>query len=142
MALFIDILIIVLIGVMITYAVILNSKLKTFRNAQNEMATLVGQLNDAISRAQTSVEALKGTALAEEGRLDALIRKSRPLADELTILTESGENLADRIERGLVPPGGRLNAASDDDDQEDDAAPEADVPEAENEMLAALKKVR
>ena len=75
MALFIDILIIVLIGVMITYAVILNSKLKTFRNAQNEMATLVGQLNDAISRAQTSVEALKGTALAEEGRLDALCRR-------------------------------------------------------------------
>ncbi|PHZ83345.1 DUF6468 domain-containing protein [Paremcibacter congregatus] len=142
MALFIDILIIVLIGVMITYAIILNSKLKTFRNAQNEMATLVGQLNDAISRAQTSVEALKGTALAEEGRLDALIRKSRPLADELTILTESGENLADRIERGLVPPGGRLNEASDDDDQEDDTVSEADVPEAENEMLAALKKVR
>lgn len=143
MALFLDIFIIILIGIMITYAIILNNKLKSFRNAQNEMAELVGQLNGAISRAQTSIEALKEAAVAEEGRLDILIRKSRPLADELTILTESGANLADRIEKGLVPASGRGEDGPDRMPQLplEDEFDMADGEE-ENEMLEALKKVR
>jgi len=103
MDLVIDIVIILLVSVMIIYAIILNKKLQTFRNAQEEMASLVDQLNVAIVRAQTSVESLKKAAQTEEGRLESLVKKSRLLADELEIITESGSNLADRIERGLVP---------------------------------------
>ncbi|MBL4612576.1 MAG: hypothetical protein JKY91_02425 [Emcibacter sp.] len=46
---------------------------------------------------------MKKTVLTEEDRLDRLVTKSRLLVDELQIITESGSNLADRIERGLVP---------------------------------------
>jgi len=131
MELALDIVIIVLIAVMIGYSVVLNIKLRTFRNAQNEMATLIGQLNDAVSRAQLSVDVLKKAALTEEVRLKDLITKSRLLADELEIITESGSNLADRIERGLVPAEGITeyeNSALED--------------EEDNEMLETLKKVR
>ncbi len=126
-----DIVIIIMIAVMISFAVILNAKLKRFRNAQNEMAALVAQLNGAITRAQSSVETLKKTAQIEEGRLKDLVVKSRLLADELSIITESGTNLADRIERGLVP----VEQLDDDTDAEIEY-------EEESEMLETLKKVR
>ncbi len=126
-----DIVIIIMIAVMISFAVILNAKLKRFRNAQNEMAALVAQLNGAITKAQSSVETLKKTAQIEEGRLKDLVLKSRLLADELSIITESGTNLADRIERGLVP----VERLDDDTDAETEY-------EEESEMLETLKKVR
>lgn len=141
MELALDIIIILLVVIMISYSVILNIKLKNFRNAQNEMATLVGQLNEAISKAQSSVQALKSAATREEARLEALIIKSRKLADELEFITESGTNLADRIERGLIPAesqiseqGNNFNPENTDDEHDSDAE--------ENEMLKALKNVR
>jgi len=143
-----DIVIIILIAVMIGYAVALNIRLKTFRNAQNEMTGLISQLNDAITRAQSSVEQLKQAALAEEGRLDSLTQKARLVADELEIITQSGSNLADRIERGLLPdPAG---AREDDmtspvEDREDAAGDDGaavDFSEEEREMLETLKRTR
>ncbi|MCK5423814.1 MAG: hypothetical protein KAI89_00470 [Emcibacter sp.] len=129
-----DIVIIVLIVIMIAYSVVLNIKLKTFRNAQNEMSTLIGQLNGAITGAQASVEILKKAALTEEVRLKELIVKSRLLADELEIITQSGSNLADRIERGLVPGQSTLET-------EESVAEDKDYVE-NDEMLETLKKVR
>lgn len=129
-----DIVIIVLIVIMIAYSVVLNIKLKTFRNAQNEMSALIGQLNGAITSAQASVEILKKAALTEEVRLKELIVKSRLLADELEIITQSGSNLADRIERGLVPGQSTLET-------EESVAEDEDYVE-NDEMLETLKKVR
>ncbi len=134
MELMLDIVIIVLIAIMIGYSVVLNIKLKTFRDAQNEMATLVVQLNDAVSRAQSSVETLKKAALIEETRLKELVIKSRQLADELEIITQSGSNLADRIEQGLVP--------AQNVPEHEEFAEEGEEYEEDNEMLETLKKVR
>lgn len=134
MALALDITIIILIVVMIGYSVVLNMKLKSFRNAYNEMTILIGQLNGAISGAQSSVEILKKTALDEEVRLKDLIVKSRMLADELEIITQSGSNLADRIERGLIPA---QNISENEPTHiEDETYGEDD------KMLETLKKIR
>ena len=138
MELALDILIIILIAVMISYSVVLNIKLKTFRNAQNEMASLIGQLNGSISQAKASVDILKKSALTEESRLKDLIVKSRLLADELEIITESGSNLADRIERGLVPAPKEPQFSAD---YEEVVSSDEDYEE-DNEMLATLKNVR
>lgn len=138
MELALDIIIIIMVAVMIFFAVTLNIKLKTFRNAQNEMAGLVGQLNEVVSKAQSSVAALKKTILTEEDRLERLVTKSRLLADELEIITESGSNLADRIERGLVPSRG----TQDQTEQWDDADQQEAEYEEDSEMLEALKKAR
>jgi len=134
MTLALDIVIIILVTVMIIYSVMLNIKLKAFRNSHSEMAGLIDRLNAAIFTAQSSVESLKNTALSEESRLESLIAKSRMLADELEIITESGSNLADRIERGLVPQ----QTAETDEDPADEELP----AEEDNEMLETLKKVR
>lgn len=134
MALTLDIIIIILVAVMIAYSVMLNTKLKAFRSSQNEMAGLIDQLNVAIFTAQTSVETLRETALSEEARLKSLIAKSRLLADELEIITESGSNLADRIEQGLVP---KQQPEIYEDQADEDIAGEED-----SEMLETLKKIR
>lgn len=148
MELVIDSVIIILIIVMISYAVVLNIKLKVFRNAQNEMANLVGKLNEAISQAQKGVDALKNAAQTEEVRLERLVTKSRLLADELEIIIQSGSSLADRIERGLIPEKNVTLQNFDADDDFDEArsgeeyAGEEMHDEEDNEMLETLKKVR
>ncbi len=133
MGLFLDIVIIVLVTVMIGYSVVLNIKLKTFRNTQNEMSALITQLNNIILQAQANIETLKKTAEKEEGRLKDLISKSRMLADELAIINESGSNLADRIERGLVPKPADETENFDTDDTGN---------EEDNELLESLKNIR
>jgi len=138
MTMALDILIIILIAIMITYSVLLNIKLKAFRNTQNEMASLIGQLNAAITRAQSSVEALKNAAVTEETRLEELIKNARLMADELEIITQSGSNLADRIERGLIPD----QATNTGQDNDEAGGFQDETVEADNEMLEALKKVR
>ena len=142
MELALDIVIIIMVAVMIFFAVVLNIKLKTFRNAQSEMAGLIGQLNEVVSRAQASVETLKKTVLTEEDRLDRLVTKSRLLVDELQIITESGSNLADRIERGLVPV---QKGEEPDDSLLEDEGQEPEYEEEyieDSEMLKTLKKIR
>lgn len=137
MTLALDIVIIILVAVMIAYSVILNIRLKSFRNSNDDMADLIEQLNDAIIVAQTSVETLKKTAVSKEARLESLIAKSRMLADELEIITESGSALADRIERGLIPeqhPG--IYQDENRHDEEDETC------EKGNKMLETLKTVR
>ena len=138
MELALDIVIIILIAIMIAYSVVLNIKLKTFRNAQNEMAGLIAQLNGSITQAQASVEILKKAAVTEEVRLKDLIKKSRMLADELEIITESGSNLADRIERGLIP----AQKGPSYDDVGEETGYEEDAYEADHEMLETLKNLR
>ncbi len=134
MELLLDIVIIILIAIMIAYSVALNGRLKAFRNIQNEMASLIAGLDKVILQAQNSVDSLKKTANVEEQKLKDLIAKSRMLADELEIITDSGSNLADRIERGLVP---RPEIIEDDGEIE----AKEDIEE-DSEMLKALKNTR
>ncbi|VAX03859.1 hypothetical protein MNBD_ALPHA03-87 [hydrothermal vent metagenome] len=143
MELVIDSVIIILIIVMISYAVVLNIKLKVFRNAQNEMANLVNKLNEAISQAQKAVDTLKKAAQTEEIRLEGLVTKSRFLADELEIIIQSGSNLADRIERGLIPAENVTLQNFDAEGHSDEDLSYAEMSDEEdNEMLETLKKVR
>jgi len=143
MELILDSVIILLIVVMISYAIMLNIKLKNFRSAQNEMARLVNNLNEAISRTQVGVETLKETALTEEARLESLITKSRFLADELEIIIQSGSGLADRIEAGLAPGANALQNDPGAENYTDEGHFDEEMgDEEDNEMLETLKKVR
>lgn len=148
MELALDFIIIILLGVMIGYMAILNFKLKAFRGAQDELAAAAGKLDHAIQLAQNSVEALKRAAVSEEVRLKGLIEKSQLLADELQIITESGSNLADRIEQGLVH---RPTHSSDDkvafrqehdEPQTDLISSDIEDDSGDSEMLETLRKIR
>jgi len=140
MAFVLDIIIIILITVMIGYSIVLNTKLKAFRNTQTEMAALIEKLNAAIGQAQTSIEKMKNTALSEETRLEGLFTKARMLADELEIITQSGSNLANRIEQGLFP---EKNGGDGGDGGDDFREEESETESEENsEMRETLKNIR
>jgi hypothetical protein len=78
----------------------LNQRLTILRQGQSELRLLITQLHEAAERAQASVVQLRSAAKESEATLTERATKARALADELQILTESGESIALRIERG------------------------------------------
>lgn len=99
--LMIDILLVTLLGVAIYGAYRLNRNLGVIRHGQEELTGLVAQLNEATGRAQTSIQELKRTGSGIEESLHSEIGRARALADELSLITEAGDSLADRLEKRL-----------------------------------------
>lgn len=142
--LIVDGVIILMVAILIGFAIKLNFRLKTFRGAQQEMAAMVGQLNDIVAKAQQSIFALKQASGDEEGRLKELVGKARAMADELSLINDTGANLADRIERGLIPDERRDEEAEGfkgADERAFEEGPEK-AEEEESEMMKTLRKVR
>lgn len=90
-----------LIGVMGACFVV-NRRLNEVRRGQDEMNQVVDSLNRAVQEAQSGIKILRATADEVEANLSAEVKKGRALADELTLITQAGNNLADRIEGGLT----------------------------------------
>lgn len=81
---------------------ILNKRLLLLRKERLEMEGLVQALNGALGRAESSVHILRATTKEAESALGERITKARALADELSIVTQTGERLASRLENGLT----------------------------------------
>ena len=117
-------------------------RLGTIKEGQAELRILVDQLNHAVIEAQRSVGNLKQSAAEVEGRLQIETRKASSLADELGLITEAGNNLADRIERGLTGGAGQTSA-SQSNLAHDERAPKANPDKKhQKEILAALREAR
>ncbi len=92
----------VLLVTAIVVSIIVYKRLGTIREGQAQLRELVDELNRAVVNAQSSVAGLKKSAVEVEEILQARVQKASALADELGMITEAGNNLADRIERGLT----------------------------------------
>lgn len=79
----------------------LNKRLSTIKEGQAELADLVQKLNNATNQAQVSVEHLRVSGLETEEKLKAEIKKAQSLMDELTLITEAGDSIANRLEDRL-----------------------------------------
>lgn len=101
----------ILLACTIWFAFNLNRRLGVMRTQQEEFARLVLSLNQATSRAQEGIYELKTVSQTSAEALRAEIVKARALADELAIITEAGNNLADRIEIGLARNSASANSA-------------------------------
>lgn len=115
----INIAILVMLAVMIGYCIVLNSRLKTFRNIKQEMADIINQLNASTSHAQKSIKEFKNVVFEEEKKLAKKLREASEMADELDMINQTGSNLADRIERGLT---GDRKSQQDNDTAEENLA--------------------
>ncbi len=98
----IDLAILVMLLVMIVYCIILNRRLKAFRNIKQEMADIINQLNASTSHAQKSIVEFKNIVFEEEKKLVEKLNEAAKMADELDMINQTGSNLADRIEKGLT----------------------------------------
>ena len=122
----------VLLVTAIVVSIIVYKRLGTIREGQAQLRELVDDLNRAVVNAQSSVAGLKKSAVEVEEILQARVQKASALADELGMITEAGNNLADRIERGLTSAN------------RGEAAPKTEKASSkqQQEILAALREAR
>ncbi|MBS0273650.1 MAG: hypothetical protein JSR55_04450 [Proteobacteria bacterium] len=88
----------------IVYCAILERKLSALRKGQDGLKDTIAKLNEAIVAAGSSMRMLKSAAAGAAEALDERIARGRGLADELSILTASGDRIAERMaDRGAAP---------------------------------------
>lgn len=124
-----DILITVLLGATIYFAVKLSRHLDTFRSNRSDMETLIRELSSQITRAQEGISVLDELSTTRGDELRGLLGKAQGYIDELHVMTESGNSLAERLETmavrnrelieemdekalGLVYPGTKTSSAA------------------------------
>ncbi len=97
-SLILDAIVAVLLITTIGYAVVLNRRLGTLRNAKSEIEALVGQFAASTDKAGSGIESLKDETRRSGEALQSKLDAARGLADDLAFLLERGSSLADRLD--------------------------------------------
>lgn len=133
----VNLILLVLLGLAVGGGYVLNRRLGIMRDGQQQMAQLIEQLNVATTNTKASVDGMRKVGEEANNTLAREIGRARALADELALITEAGDSLADRLEK-------RLSIVSTQIREIDGAAggsPE-DIPEVDEELVQALKQAR
>lgn len=94
----IDILLLLILGVTMFFGLRLSRQFSEIKADQARLATLVGQLNEASKRAEGAVASMKKTAIETSEQLQGRIGKAQALSEELEIMIEAGDSLAERLQ--------------------------------------------
>ena len=135
-----DALIAILLTATIVWCVLLNRRLGDLRRHQNELSTLIADLNEATSRAEAGIAGLKHNAEVTGATLQNSIENARRLNDDLSYLSERSEQLVDRLD-GSTRPARRKRTASS-PSPPIPAAKGQDRKNAEEALLNALRSMR
>ena len=100
LSLIVEIVLSVLLTATLAYCMLLERRLSALRKGQDGLKDTIVQLNNAIVSAGSSMRMLKSAAAGAAEALDERIARGRGLADELGLLTASGERIAERMDRG------------------------------------------
>lgn len=93
-----DIAVLAALGGAIFYALRLSSQIKQMQADRQAFEILIESLTQAATRAETAVRSLRETAAASGDNLETKIKTARGLFEELEIMIEAGDNLANRLE--------------------------------------------
>lgn len=85
----------------IIYAIILDRRLRTFRQARDEMQALLGNFTAATIQAQSSLASLRDASQTTTAELQDQFERGKALRDDLAFLLDRGGSLADRLEGGI-----------------------------------------
>jgi hypothetical protein len=102
----------VLLLATIVYCAILERRLSALRKGQDGLKDTIAKLNESIVAAGSSMRMLKSTAAGAAEALDERIARGRGLADELSILTASGDRIAERMMDRAAPAPRASNVAA------------------------------
>src|SRR3954468_6779981 len=94
----------VLLAFTLGYCVVLERRLAAVRKGQEGLKRHIGELNMAIAGAGASLRALKSAADEAAQTLDDRLKRARLHIDELSVLTTSGERIAQRMESAASTP--------------------------------------
>lgn len=129
--LIVDGLVAILLIVTIFYCLLLDRRLRALRSGQDGLKSVIAELDVATARAERAIGQLSALGSRETQGLEKAMRDARTLSDELSLMVEAGNNLADRLEGKrprLVRPG--------------DKAAQEGAPVQENPLLKALREAR
>ncbi|MBT3358847.1 MAG: hypothetical protein HN403_04380 [Rhodospirillales bacterium] len=141
-SLVLDILVAGLLVITISYAVMLNRRLRVMRQDKADLEKLAAKFADSTMRAEESITHLRRTADDLKKRIDA----AQSLRDDLAFLIDRGGSTADRLEedvraaREKSPPGprkGKLVKGKKERPSVDDSK-----SDAERELIRALQSAR
>jgi phage shock protein A len=102
LSLIVEIALSALLTATLVYCIVLERKLAALRKGQDGLKQTIAELNSAIVSAGSSMRMLKSAAASASETLDERLTRARSLVDELSLLTASGERIADRIDRGTA----------------------------------------
>jgi len=93
-----------LLAVTLVYCIVLERRLAAVRRGQEGLKSTIGELGGAIANAGASVRALKAATSGAAETLDDRLARARTTIDELSLLTASGERIAERFDRAVSTP--------------------------------------
>lgn len=134
----------------IAYCFLLDRRLRALRDGEGDLKQVVVALDRATTRAQGAITDLRVSCDGLTRDMQRDLKKARGLADELALMVEAGDHIADRLgalsgtggpKAGDVDdaPKGKRTEASNDTYAE---PPVQDDPLAETGLAAALRQVR
>lgn len=121
-SLVVDLLLVLLLGAVLVYAILLNRKLAELRDNKSELARLIANFNDATVRAESSIPRLRKAADDAKTNLQEKLDKAQTLKDDLAFMIDRGESMANRLESSVRMARGESMPA---------VAPRAAEPRAE-----------
>lgn len=141
--LFFNLIILAALGVTIFYAFRLSKQFDNMQADRKVFETLITALNLASAKAEASIRSFKENATGSGDILQDRITTARGLADELEIIIQAGDSLADRLQ-GLAEKGRAAAPAAEPKQAEAPAklaSPGGAEPrtKAERELLEAIR---
>lgn len=139
LSLFLDIAVLITLGFTIFYAFKLSKNLNNFRQHRQDMNQLVNSLSKSINEAVKAIDMLKETGERSGRDLQKIITNAKMLSEELQMICEVGENLADRLEnlsengRALTEGFTEENFIEEFEEQEEDFSPSRRSSKTANE---------
>ncbi|PJB73113.1 MAG: hypothetical protein CO093_01470 [Alphaproteobacteria bacterium CG_4_9_14_3_um_filter_47_13] len=100
-----DGIVILLLAGTIFYAIKLSEQIKVFRDSRKDLEKLIGNLSAQIDKAGQAIEGLREAARLSGRDLQSCINDAQGLSEELQIMIQSGNNLAERLEKGAEQKG-------------------------------------
>lgn len=137
-----DVVILVALGVTIFHCLRLSRQFNEMQANRKAFEALIQSLTVAASRAEAVVKSIKDTAVGSGEELQEKISRARAISEELEIMIQAGDNLANRLQ-ALAEKGRKANPVESSVITEDDVppAPAGVQPKsrAEKELLEAIK---
>jgi len=142
----VDVSIFLALVVAIYYCIKLSRQFDEMKNNQKAFETLIKSMNTASSKAEGAIKNLKLSLVEEGGNLEELINKAKGIENELEIIIQAGDSLADRIEKASSSRGADKNIftefVEDDLDVKSGSFDDDFKTIAERELLEAVRQKR
>jgi ribosomal protein L16 Arg81 hydroxylase len=101
-----DFVLLVLLVATIAYAARLSLVLRRFKENRDILDRMIKDLNKNVNDAEQVITKLQNTADTSGRELQRVIDKAGNISDELSLMTEAGDNLANRLEKLADRKGG------------------------------------